>query len=120
MRKRMKTLLAVTIAQGGVMAIKLRDVVYNLPMLLAFDVLRQVLLAAHKEGQFRCRRRQLGDLMDSAKTTLTWKDWDELRAGVRRRNEIAHEGKLFDNTECLKDIMNVQEQLVAWGIINAA
>jgi hypothetical protein len=95
-------------------------VVYNLPLLLAFDVLKQALLSARDEGQFACRRSQLGDLMDSAKSRLNWIDWDYLREGVRRRNEVAHDGKLFPAEQCLKDIAGVESQLVAWGMHPAA
>ncbi len=46
-----------------------------------------------------------------------WIDWDKLRAGVRRRNEIVHDGTLFDSSVCLQDVASVEEQLVAWAII---
>lgn len=92
---------------------------YNLPLLLAFDVLGQVLREARKQGCFACKRGTLGDLMDAAKTTLVWIDWDELRAGVHRRNGIAHDGELFSANICGKDIENIQGQLVAWGVIGA-
>ncbi|MCH7688048.1 MAG: hypothetical protein IH899_15445 [Planctomycetes bacterium] len=117
MRERMKLLVVATFAGGAITAPALSKVLYNLPMLLAFDVFKSVLQAARDEGIVVWPP---GKLMDSAKTALTWNDWGELDAGVRRRNEIAHDGKLFDSSECLKDIANVQEQLVAWAIIDAA
>ena len=117
MRERMKLLAIATFAGGAITAPALAKVLYNLPMLLAFDVLKNVLKAARDEGMVVW---PTGKLMDSAKTALTWNDWGKLHAGVRRRNEIAHDGILFDSSECLKDIANVQEQLVAWAIIDVA
>ena len=56
--------------------------------------------------------------MECARDTLDWIDWKSLREGVRRRNQVAHDGELFDSTQCLQDIANVEAQLVAWGIID--
>ena len=119
MRDRMKLLVSATFAGGALTAPALAKVVYNLPLLLAFDVLKQVLSEARREGRFTCPRDQLGNLMDSAKDALPWIDWDSLRAGVTRRNEIAHDGKLFDSKDCIQDIGNVEAQLVAWGVVDA-
>lgn len=119
MRERMRTLIIVTFATGRITATPLRSVLYNLPMLLAFDVLRQVLCAARDEGCFSCRSDHLGKLMEDAKGAISWVDWDRLRAGVRRRNEIAHDGTLFTSDQCIGDIESIREQCVAWGIIDA-
>lgn len=94
----------------------LAKVVYNLPMLLAFDVLKNVVQSACVERGVRPNKK----LWEGAQSALPWKNWKELKAGVDRRNEIAHDGKLFGCSECCKDIANVQEQLVAWGIIDSA
>ena len=120
MRERMKLLVTATFAGGAFTAPALANVVYNLPLLLAFDVLKQVLLQARDDGQFTCSRGQLGHLMDSAKVALPWIDWESLREGVRRRNEVAHDGKLFESAQCLQDIANIEAQLVAWDVINVA
>ena len=119
MRERMKFLVTATFAGGAFTAPALANVIYNLPLLLAFDVLKQVLIQARDERQFTCSRNQLGSLMDSSKVALPWIDWDILRGGVKRRNEIAHDGKLFESTECLQDIANVEAQLIAWNVIAA-
>jgi len=55
--------------------------------------------------------------MDCAKDSLRWIDWQEMRNGVRRRNEIAHDGVLFGSIECLKDIDQVEAQLSDWNLI---
>ena len=119
MRDRMKLLLTATFASGAFTAPALGDVVYNLPLLLAFDVLRQVLVALKDEGAFTCRTSQLGPLVDAAKSALPWRDWQEIRDGVRRRNEVAHDGMLHNAKSCNKDIEAVGHELVAWGVIDA-
>ena len=119
MLNRMKTLVTVTFATGGITGNALGNVVYNLPLLLAFDVLKQSLVQARNEGLIVDSRNQLGALMDSGQDALQWIDWDGLRGGVRRRNEVAHDGKLFDSQQCIQDIERVEAQLVAWGIISA-
>lgn len=120
MRDRMKTLVTVTFATGALTGPALRNVVYNLPLLLAFDVLKQALAKARDESLFVCSRNQLGDLIECGKDSLPWIDWDVLREGVRRRNAVAHDGELIDGKQCLKDITSVEVQLVAWNIIDAA
>src|SRR5687768_11439963 len=55
---------------GAITGRALADVLYNLPVLLAFDVLTQTLLAMRDEGTFACPRNQLGPLMDSAQTAV--------------------------------------------------
>ena len=119
MRDRMKLLLMATFAGGAFTAPALSTVVYNLPLLLAFDVLNQVLMQLRDEGQFSCSRNQLGPLVDASKIPLPWLDWQAVRDGVRRRNEVAHDGVLLDSTVCLSEISRIEQQLVAWRIIAA-
>ena len=117
MLKRMRLLVVATFGFGSITAPAIAKVIYNLPLLLAFDVLRTVLRAARKEGKIASKGTQLGDLMDAAQHALIWVDWHSLREGVRRRNGVAHDGELFSATECLQDIGNVRSQLIAWAII---
>ena len=58
--------------------------------------------------------------MCCGKNFLPWIDWDALLKGVKHRNEVAHDGKLFDAAQCLQDIASVETQLLAWEIIDAA
>lgn len=119
MGERMRLLVTTTFASLAITAPALATVVYNLPLLLAFDVLRQVLLQARDDGRFACPSNQLGNLMNSAKGALPWIDWKTLREGIRRRNEVAHDGELFDSAQCLQDIANVENQLIEWRIIHS-
>ncbi len=120
MRERMRHLVLSTFAFDAKKSPAFGDILYNLPFLLAFDVLKQVLLQARDEGRFTGSRPQLGDLIDSAKNSLPWIDWQCLREGVKRRNEVVHDSKLFGDLQCLQDIAHIEVQLLAWGIINAA
>jgi hypothetical protein len=119
MRERMRNLVVSTFALNTLTSPAFGDILYNLPFLLAFDVLKQVLVQAREEGQFIGIGHQLGDLVDSAKTSLSWNDWQCLREAVRRRNEVVKDGKLFGDVQCLQDMADIETQLVAWGIIPA-
>lgn len=120
MRDRMKLLVTATFAGGAFTAPALAAVVYNLPLLLAFDVLGQVLAQLRDEAQITCARSQLGPLVDAAKSALPWLDWQAIRDGVHRRSEVAHDGVLLDSNMCVADIVCVEKQLIAWRIIDAA
>ena len=119
MRERMRTLVVVTFATGAITGPALASVLYNLPLLLAFDVLQQTLAKARDQNFFPCSRDQLGVLMECAKDCLPWNDWPGLRDGVRRRNQVAHDGQLFSAEQCLLDVANIENQLVSWAVIDA-
>lgn len=88
MRAQMQVLVTTTFVGGGFTAPALASVLYNLPLLLAFDVLRQVLLQLHREGKFASASRNLGPLMDASKNDLPWLDWGSLRQGATKRNQV--------------------------------
>src|SRR5689334_18849979 len=91
MHDRMQTLVVNTFVGGGFTGPALAKVVYNLPLLLAFHVLKQVLIAARNKGLFVSSRSNLDTMMDNAKAAMPWVDFTGLRDGVRRRNEVAHD-----------------------------
>jgi hypothetical protein len=117
MRERMRHLVVSTFALNTLTSPVFGDILYNLPFLLAFDVLKQVLLSAREDGHFNNTGYQLDDLMDSARSSLPWIDWEYLREAVGRQNEVAREGKLYGDVECLQDIAHLEAQLAAWGVI---
>jgi hypothetical protein len=80
-------------------------------------MLTKALLLAKDEGLFTGSGSQLEDLMDAAKNALFWLDWQYLRDGVKRRNEVAQNAKLYGDLQCLLYIARIEDQLVAWGII---
>jgi hypothetical protein len=120
MREHVRHLVVSTFADDAIRSPAFANILYNLPLLLAFEVLMQVLLQARENGRFMGSQLQLGDLMDSAKTSLPWIDWQRLREAVKRRNEVTHDCRIFGNVQCLQDIADIEAQLVAWGIISAA
>jgi len=119
MRDRVRHLVISTFAFDAKKSPAFGDLLYNLPFLLAFDVLKQVLLQAKEDGQFTSSQPQLSDLIDGAKNSLQWIDWQCLREAVKRRNEVTHDGKLLGDVQCLQDIADIEAQLVVWGIIPA-
>lgn len=117
MRERVRHLAIRAFAWDPMKSPVFGDVLYNLPLGMAYDVLKQVLLIAREERQFTSSKLRLGDLMDSAKSALSWIDWECLRDGVRLRDESRQVGKLFGDIECLQQIADIESQLVAWDII---
>jgi hypothetical protein len=94
----------------------LADAACNLPLVLAFDVLRGALRAAKKEARFSSEGNGLRALMKAAEDALPWIDYKALRKGAKRRNAVANDGELFPAAVCLGDIDNIAAQLRAWGI----
>src|SRR5687767_13207163 len=120
MRERMRQLIFSTFASDTIKSPAFGDILYNLPLLLAFDVLKQALLQVKKEeGLTSSSPRELDDLMDSAKTSVPWINWQFLREAVKHRKEVAQNGKLYGDVQCLQDIADIETQLTAWGIITA-
>ena len=120
MRDRMRHLVVSTFALNTLTSPVFGDILYNLPFLLAFDVLKQALLQARDEGQLTGSGYQLDDLMDNAKVSLPWLDWECLRDAVKRQSEVARDGKLYGDLQCLQDIADIEAQLTAWGILSTA
>lgn len=117
MRERIQQLVISTFAFDPTTSPAFGNVLYNLPFLLAFDVLKHVLLEAKEDGQFTGSGHRLSELMDSAKSSLPWIDWRRLKEAVKRRNEAAHDGKLVGDAQCLQDIADIEVQLLAWGVL---
>ena len=120
MRERMQNLVTSTSAFNASTSPAFGDILYNLPLRLAFDVLKKVLLQAKEKGLINSSQQRLADLMDSATTSLPWNNWQSLREAVRRRNEVVHKGKLLGDEQCLQDIADVEAQLIAWRIITSS
>jgi hypothetical protein len=120
MRERMDHLVVSTFAFDPITSPIFANIFYNLPLLLAVDVLKQVLLQMNKEeGVTTSSPRELDDLMETAKASIPWLDWPCLREAVRRRNQVTHDGKLFGDVQCQQDIADIKAQLIAWGVIPA-
>jgi hypothetical protein len=114
-RDRMRSLMAGPV--GSIADGALHSVVYNLPLLLAFNVLERALRALKKQRQIPGHEDHLGELMDLFQGDPSWLEWSVLRDGARRCHAITHSGELFSGVECLADIAAVEEQLDAWRIL---
>jgi hypothetical protein len=96
---------------------------YNLPLVLAYAALDDVLAQFIVEGVFRCLKKNgncfnLGDKMDSAKEAISWVNFDLVKEGREARNDLAHESKLVEKHRCLKYIQAVEDELKKWGVIS--
>ena len=94
MRQRMDHLVISTFAFDPITSPVFGDILYNLPLLLAINVLNQVLVQVGEEGP-------------------------ALQAILQRGRELAQEGRLFGDKQCLQDIADIEAQLLAWGVIRA-
>jgi hypothetical protein len=94
---------------------------YNLPLVLAYSSLDEVLTELAGQGVFTFRARaMLGEKMKASRNALPWMDYAEVEAGRIARNAIAHDGELLDREECFRFIAAIQAEFVAWGILDAA
>jgi len=93
------------------------DESYNLPFLLAYSVLDQVLTELRQQGEFQCTSWFLGAKMSASRDHLPWKDYDLADSGREARNLLAHEAVLLSKADCLKYIDAVRAELKAWAVI---
>ena len=119
MRERMDQLVISMFASDPITSPVFGNILYNLPFLLAIEVLKQALLQLGKVGQWMDPRYPLRDLMDRAENSVAWIDWQCLRENAERGNELACYGRLFGDEQCLQGIAAIEAQLLAWGVIPA-
>jgi hypothetical protein len=95
------------------------DSFYNLPFLLAYAVLDQVLAELIDQGTISCQKRRplLGDKMAASQNAIPWQDYALVDRGRVARNELAHEAKLLTRTDCFAFIEAIENELSAWGVI---
>ncbi len=90
---------------------------YNLPFVLAYAVLDQVLNELRTQGAFTCKTRKLGDKMTASQNVLPWQDYDLVNNGRVARNDLAHEAQLLSKVDCLRFIDAIESELKTWGIV---
>jgi hypothetical protein len=92
----------------------------NLPLLLAYAVLDQILDELIAQGSVPKPgvRPFLGAKMAASRSAITWQDYVCVECGKDRRNDIAHEGKLLDRETCLRFIRAIETELKAWHILS--
>ncbi len=90
----------------------------NLPLVLAYAVLEQVLEVLAEERRFLMPKKpKLANLMMNSKAAISWLDFDYIDKGRERRNELAHDAELVPDAECLGYIDAVETQLRSWKVI---
>ena len=95
---------------------------FNLPLVLAYALLDEVLAELIGQGVFVCSPRGkapalLGAKMSASKGALPWIDYAAVEAGKEARNELAHQGKLLPRQECFRLIDLIGAELVAWSVL---
>ena len=93
---------------------------FNLPLLLAYAVLDQVLDELIAQGSVPKPRGRslLGAKMVASRGVIAWQDYVCVELGKDERNKIAHEGKLLDRKTCIKFIQAIEVELKAWHILS--
>jgi hypothetical protein len=93
---------------------------FNLPMILAFAVLDQVLDEFIDQGLVPRppgRRPLLGTKMEVSRSAIHWHDYPRVERGKNERNGVAHEGRILDRKSCLDFIDAIESELRAWQIL---
>jgi hypothetical protein len=102
---------------GGVFPHKLSDAAHNLPFIHAHGILNDTLRQLAVEGTISCSSIFLGKLVSAAKRKLPWQDLNLIRAGVKKRNAVAHNGQLLSRRDCWKHVDATGQELKAWGVV---
>lgn len=104
---------------GGIINETPPEEIYNLPFVLAYAVLDQVLGELMDQGSSPKPkgRPQLGAKMAASKAVLQWTDYDLVAKGKDVRNDLAHEAKLVAKEDCFRFIDAIEGELKAWGVI---
>jgi len=92
---------------------------YNLPFLLAYATLEQVLEEFACEGTIPPPKEKptLHTRMHASQSHLPWQSFATVDDGKTRRNALAHDATLLSEEECLHYIYTIEDELVAWSII---
>ena len=91
---------------------------FNLPLILAFSVLDQVLKELIQQGSVpRPNGGLLGAKMKSARSAIAWQNYNYVECGKDERNAVAHDGKLLDREACLAFVNAIEIELYAWQVL---
>jgi len=91
---------------------------YDLPFVLAYAVLDQVLQAYETAGLFTCRKYPtLGSRMEASRSCLSWIAYDVIWHGKEARDELAHEAKLLGRPDCMTYIDAIEVEMKEFGIL---
>jgi hypothetical protein len=101
---------------------------YNLPLVLAYGALEDVLAQLLDERVFpwpkkrdgsHIKRPTLDNMMTASHThgAPQWVNYTKVNAGRVARNGVAHKGVLLTKPDCLAFIDTVEVELKAWSIL---
>ena len=95
------------------------DDYFNLPLVLAFSLLDEVLGSLANQGVFALPRPNcmLGTKMTCSRSAISWRDYAALSSGKDARNALAHEGKMLPRAQCLTTIKAIGVELTSWGAL---
>lgn len=93
------------------------DEAYNLPFVLAYAVLNQVLTLLGKEGHYPMRNRKLGEQMKDSKKHLPWQDWALAWDGKEKRDGLAHRAEVATKRKCALYVDAIEAELRAWKVL---
>jgi len=94
------------------------DGFHNLPLVLAFSVLEQVLEELVTEGAVpKPEARSLYHRMVASKEVLPWQDYALVDAGRLERNALAHKAQLATKANCKRFIDAIEDELKAWQVL---
>jgi len=102
---------------GGMINERAPDETYNLPFVLAYAVLDNVLSELREQGDIKSKSWMLGAKMEASKDVLPWKNYDLVYNGKEDRNKLAHDAELIEKSECIKLIDAIEIELKEWGIL---
>jgi hypothetical protein len=102
---------------SGVIGQNSPDETYNLPLILAFSLLDEVLSEFISQGKFKCGSWKLGTKMETSKDVISWIDYQAIFDAKEARNGIAHRSELVTKQLCIKYINEIEAELSAWGVI---
>lgn len=89
----------------------------NLPLVLGYAVLDELLDILIRQGEFVSNNRKLGAKLKASENVLPWQNYALVDAGREARNKLAHEGELLDDGQCLIFIEAIEVELRAWRVI---
>lgn len=105
------------LTKGGLVSNSTPQEFYNLPFMLAYTVLDEVLEQLKNEGVFSCNTWMLGPKMKKSRNKIPWKNYDLVNSGKGSRNDLAHKAITLNKTDCLKYIDAIETELKAWEIL---
>lgn len=94
-----------------------RDLCFNLLLARAFSVLEDSLEELRLQGTFSSKSRQLGRMMEASRSTVPWRDYDQINRARERRNQSIHDRVRLPHLECRDYLAAIERELVCWQIV---